>query len=118
MEKANTRSEESRRKHSLTNECFLRYGESKSGRLPFYGIENYLKYGWQFYPDAHTNVVVRSWKILRKFKRIRARISVRTAEMNGKKGVMIYRRLKRFGDESLIHALDVTKFMSGTVIYL
>ena len=106
------------RHQSLTNEYFLRWGESKSGRLPFYGIEHYLVHGWQFYPDAHTNVVVRSWKILRKFKRIRARINVRTAEMNGVKGVMIYRRSKRFGDESLINALAATKFMSGTVITL
>lgn len=104
--------------HSLTNEYFLRYGESKSGRLPFYGIEHYLVHGWQFYPNAHTNVVLRSWKILRKFKRIRAKVNIRTAEMYGKKGVMIYRRSKRFGDVSLINALAATKFMSGTVISL
>ena len=107
-----------RKKYNLTNEYFLRYGESKSGRLPFYGIEHYLLHGWQFYPNAHVNVVVRSWKILRKFKRIRAKIYVRTAEMHGKKGVMIYRRLKRFGDASLINALAVTKFTSGTVTSL
>jgi hypothetical protein len=104
--------------HALTNDYFLRVGESKSGRLPFYGIEHYLQHGWQFYPKAHTNVVVRSWKILRKFKRIRAKVHVRTAEMNGVTGVMIYRRSKRFGDASLINALAVTKFMSQTVITL
>lgn len=109
---------EGKAKYNLTNEYFLRYGESKSGRLPFYGIEHYLLHGWQFYPDAHTNVVIRSWKILRKFKRIRAKIYVRIAEMNGRKGVMIYRRSKRFGDASLINALAVTKFTSGTVTSL
>ena len=104
--------------HSLTNEYFLRYGESKSGRLPFYGIEHYLVHGWQIYPKAHTNVVLRSCKIQKKFKRIRAKVNIRTAEMYWKKGVMIYRRSKRFGDVSLINALAATKFMSGTVITL
>lgn len=106
------------RQYNLTNEYFLRYGESKSGRLPFYGIEHYLVHGWQFYPNAHVNVVVRSWKILRKFKRIRAKVVVRMVEMNGKRGVMIYRRSKRFGDASLINALAVTKFTSATATFL
>ena len=106
-------------KAGLNVEHFLRVGQYKSGRLPFYNdISPYLRHGWQFYPETNTNLVERSWKILRKFRRIRARVRIRTAEMNGKRGVILYRNSKRFGDESLINALAVTKFMSGTVITL
>lgn len=111
--------EKNKPKAGLNVDYFLRLGEYKSGRLPFYNdISFYLRNGWQFFPDTNTNLVERSWKILRKFKRIRARVHIRTAEMNGQKGVILYRNSKRFGDESLINALAVTRFMSGTVITL
>jgi hypothetical protein len=111
--------EKGRPKAGLNVEFFLRVGWYKSGRMPFYGdIDFYLQNGWQFYPDTTTNLVERSWKILRKFKRIRARVKIRTAEMNGQRGVVLYRNSKRFGDESLTNALAAMKFMSGTVIIL
>jgi hypothetical protein len=107
-----------RKSYSLSNEYFLRYGEGRSGRQQFYGIEHYLVYGWQFYPSAYLSVVARSWKILRKFKRIRAKVRVALVLMNGVRGVLIYRASKRFGDESLISALAATKFISGKVTTL
>jgi hypothetical protein len=111
--------EANKSKAGLSVDYFLRVGKYKSGRLPFYNdITFYLQNGWQFFPDSNTNLVERSWKILRKFKRIRARVHIRTAEMNGQRGVILYRNSKRFGDESLTNALAVTRFMSGTVITL
>ncbi len=110
--------EEEKRKHNLSNEYFLRYGEGRSGRQQFYGIEHYLVHGWQFYPEAYVNVVARSWKILRKLKRIRAKVRIASAEKDGQRGAILYRTSKRFGDASLINALAATKFMSGKVITL
>lgn len=99
-------------------EEFQRFGEYKKGRLRFYGIDHYLIHGWQFYPDEYTATVVKSWRIMRKIMRIRARVMVRTASMNGCQGVILYRRSKMFGDASLINALAATKFMSETVTTL
>jgi len=105
-------------KKIVSVEEFQRFGEYKNGRLRFYGINHYLEHGWQFFPNEYTAVVVRSWKVMRKLKRIRARVMVRTATMNNCQGVILYRRSKRFGDASLINALAATKFMSETVTTL
>jgi len=103
---------------SVNIEEFQRFGEYKKGRIRFYGIDHYLIHGWQFYPNEYTTPIVRSWKIMRKIKRIRARVMIRTASMNNCQGVILYRRTKRFGDASLTNALAVTRFMSETVITL
>jgi hypothetical protein len=99
-------------------EEFQRYGEYKNGRIRFYGINHYLWHGWQFFPDEYTATIVKTWKVMRKLKRIRAKVFIRLGVMNNVHGVILYRRTKRFGDESLINALAATKFISGKATIL
>lgn len=104
--------------YSIETKVWITFTVHRKGRFRFYQFDGYFQDGIQFFPYATVKELSRSWKIVSKLLKTRARPKARCGTHEGMEGIFVYRQPRIRGEESLINLLNATKFTSEEVTYL
>lgn len=104
--------------HRIEDRYWIAFTVYRKGRFRFYQFDKYFEEGIQFYPYATVKELSRSWRIISKILKTRARPKARCGVHEGLEGIFVYRQPRIHGEESIIKLLNATRFTSEEVTYL
>lgn len=104
--------------HRIENRIWIAFTVYRKGRFRFYQFDRYFEDGIQFYPYATVKELSRSWRIISKLLKTRARPKARYGNHEGMEGIFVYRQPRIHGEECLIELLNATRFTSEEVMFL
>lgn len=104
--------------YSIETKLWSTFTIHRKGRFRFYQFDKYFEEGIQFFPYATVKELSRSWRIISKLLKTRARPKARFGIHEGMDGIFVYRQPRIHGEECLTTNLNATKFTSEVVTYL